>query len=849
MLLLLAAAAIFPQQNISRFEVKVTDQNDALISVFVVRLKNDKKIIGEIISENPQEAVFTNLAAGQYLLEIEAPGFKPQSINIEITSGTNRKTVRLEIAETVENVKVELDPQEKATDNAFSNFLTNEQIASLPDDPEQMKKVLKNMAGGGDVVIRVDGFSGADLPPKSQIASIRIVRSSYDAENHELGFIYVDVLTKVGSRRFSGSLSYNFNDAAFNAKNPFAVRRFPEQNRNTFFNLNGPIIEKKTDFSLIFNDARNFQAQNIVAFLPNGEFTDSVNSRSSGTFLNFRVNHNLTKNLPVKLVYSFTDSNSKNLGVGDFNLRDRAFNQKNRSHEFRFSTAGSFAKKYFDEFRLEYKNETSSTVPQNDAAAIIVLDSFSDGGAGNSQRNLRKSFWLADNLLFGIGQHALKIGGSFLFENNRQISALNQNGTFIFSTLQDYTLNKPSIFSQSLGLRNARVSQYQVGAFIQDDLRIRKNLLLSFGVRYERQNNLRDRNNFSPRVAFSWTPLKNGTTTFRGGAGLFYNWLETRNLLTIRSQDRTQPGETIIFNPGFPNPFSGNSQFFPLSFTQRAEDAKNPYIFHTSFGIRQRVSSGTAFRAEYVYQKGIHQFRSRDANAPIKGIRPNAEFGKIAQIESSAFFVRNSLNVGLDGSLTKNVSYTLEYTLSKIISDSNGVFGLPSDSYNLRNDLGAANNDQRHILDASVSWQIKKGLRLNAIYSANSPLPYTITTGFDDNRDTVFNDRPAGLKHNSERGKWNNQLDLSLSYIISFVTRKGGKSDKGYSIVTNSTESGFDFTDPEKRFSLRFFANAENIFNRTNLTDFSGVQTSPFYRQATVAGQSRKITFGMRFNF
>jgi hypothetical protein len=266
-------------------------------------------------------------------------------------------------------------------------------------------------------------------------------------------------------------------------------------------------------------------------------------------------------------------------------------------------------------------------------------------------------------------------------------------------------------------------------------------------------------------------------------------------------------------------------------------------------GVQQRIFKTTSLRAEYIYQKGVHQFRSRDINAPINGIRPNNSFGNINQVQTSAFFVRNSLNIGVDGNLTKQISYTIDYSLSKIVSDNDNIFSLPSDNYNLRNDISVSDLDQRHRLNLFLSWQIKKGLRLSAIYSVNSPLPYTITTGFDNNHDTTFNDRPFGIMRNSVRGAWNNQLDVNLGYSFSFIKRKGGKSDKGFSVVTNSAESGFDFTDPEKRFSLRFFANAENILNHTNLKNFSGVQASPLFLKPTTAEQPRRITLGIRFNF
>jgi hypothetical protein len=852
LLTLLLTTAAFAQPTNSTLMVRVVDQNGNLIPNFAARLRKERKVEREIVSDSAREAVFAKIAPGKYVLEIEAKGFKPRASEIEINAGANELTVVLEIAEIVENVNVEPSRQEQAIENGFSNFLTESQIAALPDDPREMEAELKRLAGGDNVIIRVDGFTGGRLPSKSQIASVRIVRSSYDAENHELGAIFVDVVTKVGSHRWDGSASFTFNDEALNARNAFSPGRFPEQNRNAFLFLSGPIRENKTDFSLLLYDNRDFRAQTIVAFLPSGAFHDSVSRRSRNSYLDLNVNHNLTKKLPVKIRYNFSDLDSENLGVGGFNLPERAFSIKNRVHELRFSTAGNFAKRFLNEFRFQYQNEFSMNAPQNDSTAIIVLDSFSRGGAGNLQKNSRQSFWLADNLLFGVEKHALKIGGALSVEKQTQTSALNQNGTFIFSNVQDFQNGRPAIFSQSPDRRRADASQIQADVFVQDDVRLAKSFVLSFGVRYEWQNNLRDFNNFSPRLAFSWSPDPEGKTTLRGGIGIFYQRLNTDALLAVASQDETQPGETIIFNPGFPNPLAGGAiQILPPSFLQKAFDLKNPEILHASFGVQRRISNASQVRFEYVYQKGTHQFRSRDLNAPLGGVRPKPNFGRIAQIESSAFFVRHALNIGYNGSLTRKISFMLDYTLANTISDSGGIFSLPGDNYNLRAERSAADNDQRHRLSGFLSWQIRKGLRVSAIYTARSPLPYTITTGRDDNRDAVFNDRPFGVGRNRERGAWRNQFDLSASYIFSFVTRKNNNSGKSFSIVTTAAESnsGFDMTDAEKRFSLRFFANVENLFNQTNLTSFVGVETSPFFRQATAAGQARKISLGVRFNF
>ncbi len=848
--LMLIAKFVFAQST--SLHLQIIDQNSQFVPNVSVKLKSNNKIVKEITKENPQEIIVSKIEQGKYLLEIQAAGFKNYSQEIEIISGKNDLTVKLELAEVVENVEVDQSAQEKSVDEAFSGFLTKSQIEALSDDPKEMEKELKQIAGDPNAVIKVDGFNEGRLPQKSQIASIRIVRSSFDAENHELGFTYINITTKPGNQKFSGSLSFNFNDEFLNARNAFSLKRFPEQSKNTVFFLSGPIKKDKTAFSATIIDFRNFNAQNINAILPTGSFSDSVAGRTNFSTINTTINQNLSKYHNAKLNYEFVNSSSKNLGVGGFDLAERAFDAKSRSHQLRVSESGYISNKFLNEIRFEFKNETANMLPQNENVGVIVLDSFSRGGAGNFSRNSKQTFMFADNLLFGYKNHALKIGLQTEYERRNETSETNKNGTFLFSSLDDFNLAKPAIFTQNIANRKVNLSQIQLGVFVQDDWRVKKNLNFSFGLRYELQNNLKDFNNFSPRIGFTWSPLKTGKLTFRGGGGIFYNWLETNNLSTILSNDISQPSETIIINPSFPNPsLGGTSQTLSRSYWQTDANLKNPYIVHISFATESRLNKRLSLRSGYVYQKGIHQFRGRNINAPIDGIRPNPNFGNITNIESSAFFVKNSLEIGLNGSLRKNVSFYFNYGLSKTTSDNNGIFGLPSDNYNLRLDRSFANNDQRHRFSSSWSWTIRKGLRLSGNYSINSPLPFTITTGKDNNNDIVFNDRPFGVKRNSRRGTWRKQLDLSFSYAFSFIKKKNKDDGKSFGMVTSSGESatGFDFTDSDKRFSLKFYATAENLLNQTNFRNFVGVQTSQFFLKPNSSDQARKLVFGLRFSF
>lgn len=839
-------------QSDSSLHLQILDQNSSLVPNVSVKLKSNGKIIKETTKEKPQTIVFSKIAPGKYILEIEAIGFNKLIREIEIFPQKNEIPVTLEIAEIIENIDVNQDNREKAIDSVFGSFLTPEQIASLPDDPEQLKKALRQIAGDETAVILVDGFSSDKVPTKSQISSIRIVRSSFDAEYHKIGQTYINITTRAGNQKFSGSLSFNFNDESLNARNTFSPRRFSEQTKTTMLFLSGPLKKNKAAFSFLALDSRNFNGKSINAFLPNGLFQSSTNSRNNGLLIAPKINYDISKTHQFSLSYEFSDSSMKNLGVGDFNLESRGFDIKSRNHQLRFSESGYFGKKFLNEFRFQFTAENSLTIPNSSEVTILVLDSFNSGGAGNKNNFEKTEFGFADNLLFGYKNHALKFGFQFEYEKRNEISELNRNGSFVFSSIADFNLNRPSIFTQRVAESQVSVSQLQFSLFFQDDYRLRKNLNIGFGLRYEIQNNLKDKDNFSPRISFTFSPFKTGKTTIRGGAGFFYDWFGTNYQSQILSNDFSHPSEIIILNPSFPNPFiSGTGQLLPNNFWQKDENLKSPAIFHTSFGFDQRLTKTSNFRANYVYEKGTNLFRSRNINAARNGIRPNPLFGNVIKIESTAFFVRNSLILNFNTNLSRHGSLYLNYNLSKIIDDSDGIFSLPSNNYNLRLDRSFSRYDRRHRFSAYYTWQIKKGVRFSGNYSLNSPLPYNITTGFDNNGDTIFNDRPFGVKRNSRRGTWKNQLDLSFSWMFSFIDKKNQDEGKSFAVVTTSGEgsSGFDFTDPKKRFSLKFFVNAENILNRANYNEFAGVETSIFFGKPISAEASRKVNVGIRFNF
>jgi len=137
------------------------------------------------------DALFDALEPGRHSIHVESAGFESyDASDVRLRAGENRREAKLKIARLAETVQVGRDARERASDprgDAFSTALGQAQIDELPDDPDEMEQVLRDMAGPG-ATLRVNGFRGGKLPPKSQIQSIRFRRNMFAADVHEAGF-------------------------------------------------------------------------------------------------------------------------------------------------------------------------------------------------------------------------------------------------------------------------------------------------------------------------------------------------------------------------------------------------------------------------------------------------------------------------------------------------------------------------------------------------------------------------------------------------------------------------------------------------------------------------------------
>lgn len=804
-------------------------------------------------------ATFALVEPGRYAIHVESPGFEPYHVrDVRLRAGDTTRTVKLNIARIAETVQVGRDPSERASDprgDAFAAILGQAEIDELPDDPDQMEQMLKDMAGPG-AVLRVNGFRGGRMPPKDQIAQIRFRRNMFAADAHEPGFMAVDILTRPGLDSWRGSTSLGLRDDVLSAKNAFAPTKGDERNGRVGFSLTGPLWKNHTSLSLSVDGTDAYDTKTIVAATPSGYFADSVRKPTRGLNVSARMEHALSKSQMLRVEGQRNHLTNDNLGVGDFDLMERAYRQRRDEDVFRASLAGSIRKSLFNELRVQWRSQNVALAPGSQAPAVLVLNAFNAGGAQLDGSHRLTEVEIADDLDVSAGKHAIRAGLLFERGSYRTDERRNTGGTFTFPDLGAYAAGTPTTFTRNAGDPRAAFSQIQAGMYVQDDYRAAKSLTLSGGVRQEFQSHIGGLH-LGPRGGAVWSPFRNGKTTVRGGAGVFFDWFDAQQYLQAVQLDGVHQQIETIVAPGYPDPASGGrAVLLPNGRVQFAGDLAQPILKEASVGIEQQLPGGLRLNTMYIRRRGSRALRGINLNAPrADGSRPDPSAGTITEIQSTASSWFDALSVGLNFSRPEQrIFVAANYQLARSVNETDSPFSLAADARNLAAERGPAMFDARHRLMGFANFPLFNRLTLGWSYRVQSPLPYNITTGRDDNGDTVSNDRPAGVTRNTGRGTALVDVSTRVAWKIGFggpaPPRTGGPQIRIVRAGGDSNPLGDMMTgDAAKKYAVELYAQAFNVFNHVNALNFSGVASSPFFGQATSAAPPRRIEVGVRLAF
>ena len=853
--------------------VTVVDQTRAVIpgaTVTVSGLEDATKTAVRDPTKTSDQGIATiMLPPGRYLVTAEFPGFEPGVLkDVRIRSGDNRQMIVLAIQGVQDSVTVSRDKQESAADRnngSFGTALTREQVDALSDDPAEMAKQLQEMAGG-NAVMRVDSFEGGQLPPKAMIKSIHVTRDAFAAENHSAGGLFIDIITQPGLGPLRGGGRYNLRDGAVSGRSPFTEVKGPERQQQFGTNFAGTLVKDRASFNLSLNGSSSFDTPNLFVALPDGTHSEallSLRQPRSNANVYAVLDYAVTKDQTLRINYNQNDSTQHNLGVGGYDQPDRAYNSEEHNHTLRVQEVGPLGRRAFTNTRLEYGWGDTATRSALDAVTIRVNDAFTSGGAQISGGRQTRTFNLASDLDYVRGIHSVRMGVVLSGGSYGSNDTANYLGTYTFESLAAYQAGLPRSYTRRIGDPNIDYFNLQASAYVQDDIRVRKGLTITPGLRYEAQTHLSDFNAFGPRFGVTWAPFKNGKITLRVSAGIFTDWLNSGTYEQTLRVDGLRQQELNIVNPAYPDP--GNVGVVPpINKYLLAGDLQMARNVRLSSGIDYAFNPFSRVGVSYAHVSGTGLLRGLNLNTPVNGIRPNAALGNLVEVLGDATSRQNTLNAFMQISLAppsmgppkerwnwKRTNFGFNYTLAKSENDTDGAFAVPATG-SLAAEWGPAQNDVRHRFSAffGANWFRNFNANLNLNFSSGSP--YTIRTGLDDNGDQIFNDRPAGVGRNSLRGDGSINLSGFFVYNIPIGQKKLGPMPPGIMIM-GSPGGNFNVqtmqADALPRFRMGIVVNAQNLTNHTNYIGYSGTMTSPFFGQPTSVQGMRKIDVGLNFNF
>ena len=858
---LFIAAPAFAQQiaaNQSQLRLVVVDQTGAGIPSATVTVK---AVTGEPVvftSDDHGVAASPALAPGAVTVQVEFPGFLPFEAPLTLKRGPNNQTVTLEIEGFKAEVVVSDTTAPESAKSASTTALTQEEIDSLPDDPEELADALAAMAGPGGATFFMNGFSGGRLPNRDQIRSIRFRQNNYAADNHDAGRAQIEIVTKPNTT-WGGNGSVNFGGDAFNARQPQQLVETPSQERTIQFGIRGPITAGKTSFSFNANGNSRFISNPIIAIDEYGRRVgDAARTTNDQSGFTFGLEHSLNQNHGLLFNIQRSSTEGLNQGVGGFNLPERASTRTSDSTQVRGRLQSVIGTKLLNEARVQITTTGNETISGLAAPTVIVQDAFTRGGAGINSNSSTRSLELADNFDFTVGKHQMRTGLLLTGAFYSNFEERNAAGTWTYRTIADFLAGVPAQYSQRVGTVDTSFSQYQAGFYWSDEFRVHRDVSLGVGVRNEIQSRIGNKLNAMPRVGVTWAPFGSQTSAIRGGYGVFYDWydaslydqtlrvdgLSVRDVriscvvdndycATMNSLDALAAGVTMT----------------PSGRIQASADLQMPRVQQASVSYDRQLTPNVMLQTSYQVLRGFNEMRSRNINAPIDGVRPNPAFGDITQFESTGKSATERLTIGtrirLPFAGTQPGMLNVNYTYGHDKNYADGATSLPSNSVNPNLDWGPSRQDIRHRLQIQTQAPLFFGIRGNANLTIASGVPYNMTTGRDDNDDGVFNDRPVGVGRNSLRGDTTWGLNLNLSRRISFggttAVRGGGQGFGG--------PGGRGQGGPNGTRSVEIFVQAQNVLNHVTYTGYTGNLLSPFFGMPTSVGLPRDVNVGLRFNF
>jgi len=907
---------------------RVVDQTGAVLSGAAVSARHvDTNVSNATVTDREGRYRFPYLRVGAYEITIRQQGFSDQTRAVTLTVGaafdlpftlsvgaaeTNiviraegavLESARSQIAGTVSQTEVQnlplngrsfLDLALLVPGVSPTNTASTQLFAETSAVPGQGISVSSQRNFSNNFI--VDGLSANDdaaglsgiFYGLDVVQELQVVTSGGQAEFGRAMGGYINVVTKSGTNSLHGNLYGFFRNQRLNTANALSNNKLPLTQMQYGASLGGPMLRDRTFYFANF-EQRRLNQSGLVTITPAN--LSAVNSRlaaigyrgpliSTGIYPNPVKNSNVLGKIDHQFstrhqfsarysMYDVTSSNSR--GAGALNAPSASSGLDNTDQTIAVSNVMTLSSRTVNETRGQFTHSNLKALPTDQIGPAVSISGVATFGtlSGSPAERLNKMFEVANNLSHHAGAHALRVGADFLYNDCTITFPRSFRGSYTFSSLNNFLsgVYNNAGFTQTFGDPVVPQTNPNVGFYVQDEWKLNSRFTLNAGLRYDLQyleTITTDKNNFSPRIGFAWTPFEARHTVVRGSYGLFYDRIPLRALanallsagntssIANLRQINVSLSPTQVGAPVFPNILPGVVTTQTLvNLTTMDRNMQNAYSQQFSAEVEQQIGQRGTLSVGYQRLRGLHLIIAVNQNVPScvaagtnNGCRPNPTYANNSQYSSLADSNYDGLHLSFVQRPSRFGSVRVTYTYSKANNNvGEFFFSSPIDPFNIWQDYGRSDDDQRHRVvvngaihtsqaAARTAWQrLSHGFQLGGMLQYYSALPFNITAGTTTIQGTTARPMVNGA----------------------FIPRNAG--------------SGFDFLSLGARLSrtfrftegLRMEAMAEgfNALNHMNGVTRNGTfgagayptNPSPTFGQITSVSDPRTLQLALRFTF
>jgi hypothetical protein len=596
--------------------------------------------------------------------------------------------------------------------------------------------------------ITIDGLDNNDdraarerfQPSLEAVEEVQIITNQFSAEYGRASGGRINIRTRGGSNKYRGRAFYFFRNDFFNANTSNnksrGISRLPLEEHNPGFTFSGPLRlplydgRKKTffftayEFDTIFDSATIDTLvpiqQNPLFPIPAPTVTDpaligtlrlnagiapfiaGISTPVKNHTLTTRIDHKFSDLHNASVLYQLGRQNNLRQFGGGNRLAEALLGKTRNTDAISYTDNYVLSPTLVNQTRVQFSRLTPGVTASGGRRPVVLITL--DDPLPSSDLDQRSGTLVAGSSTSGAtdrrekraqvqeivswvrGAHSLKFGGDVQFISSTFIDLSDISGTYSFANAGDFIANKPSRFRQNFQAESTQNNTY-TGFFIQDDWRLLPNLVLSYGLRYERETIIKDKNNWGPRVSVAYDPFQNGKTVVRLGAGIFYNraLLRTIDDFTLGAQQRffdtddlIDPATGQLGSADFRRAFIAANLKFPQTLTVDSPLVKNFGVLNTGFsrrldpalripesyqanvGLERDLGCGFVFETNYTFNRGLHLWREFNANAPRlpDGFKSFTEYlgsRDFVNFRGSPFGIRPLYDVSTAGDLVRFV--------------------------------------------------------------------------------------------------------------------------------------------------------------------------------------------------